>query len=315
MKKLFLCAALALLLPTHAKASCDLCAVYIAQQVNTFHPDQLTIGAAEQFSSSGRLQENGDKIADPAHQYMNSSVTQVFTRYDLTESVALQGNIPVIDRNYRRATEVGAEKGSVAGLGDISLLALFNPIHLDENGNLFRLTFTGGLKTPTGSYNRLKDELNDDNQTVVSGVHGHGLALGTGSWDAVTGTNFFARYGNWLTAGSALYTIRNVGSYGYRYGNDLMWDLGIGRYLLLEERETVALRFNLLGEVKGFDSVRGEESRDSALTSVFMGPELDFTAGSDVFGLLALDIPTVMNNTEIGVVADYRVRLSVMYRF
>jgi len=354
MNKIILSAALLLpCFPVTARASCDLCAVYVAQQVNTFHPGELTIGAAEQFTSAGRLQKDGDKIDDSAHQFMNSSTTQVFSRYDLTESVAIQANIPLINRDFRRAVEGGTETGSFSGLGDISLLALYAPIHLEDSGNLLRVTLTGGLKIPTGSYNKLREEFanghgdshedepvmehSEDNhhsidsehemQTKttfrhggidhgpVSGVHGHALALGTGSWDFVGGSNLFARYGKWLTAGSFQYTFRNTGPYGYRYGNDFLWDLGVGRYLLLEDARSIALRFNILGEVKDFDTVRGVDSRDSGLTTLFMGPEINFTAGNNLFGLLAVDLPVLMNNTETGVVTDYRVRLSVMYRF
>ena len=230
------------------------------------------------------------------------------------------------------------------------MLGLYAPIHIEEGGNLLRVTFTGGLKLPTGSYSKLKEDHGEDHsdnemmkenpahnhnsmdsdeqmQTktsfrhgsvdhgVVSGVHGHGLAFGTGSWDLLAGSNFFARYGNWLTAGSVQYTFRNSGPLSYRYGDDFLWDVGFGRYLFLEESKSVVLRFNLLGEVKGFDTMRGQDVRDSGLTSLFMGPEINFTAGNNVFGLLALDIPTIMNNTEVGLVAEYRVRLSVMYRF
>jgi hypothetical protein len=370
MKSKFLFSALtlcAISIPVSASASCDLCAVYVAQQVNTFHPGELSLGIAEQFTSSGRLQTNGDKIDDPANQFMNSSTTQIFSRFDLSETVAIQANIPFINRDFRRAVEGGTESGSVSGLGDISLLGLYAPVHLEDSGNLLRVTLTGGVKIPTGSFSRLREELGEGHshggehseeheeemdhhsehsdssghsddmhssmdsdhemQTktsfrhggmehgAMSGVHGHGLALGTGSWDVIAGSNIFGRYGRWLTAGSVQYTFRNTGSYGYRYGNDFLWDLGVGRYLILDEGNSLALRFNMLGEVKDYDTLSGVERTDSGLTSLFMGPEINFTAGNNVFGLLALDIPTIMNNTETGVVADYRVRLSVMYRF
>lgn len=374
MKPKFLFSALALLLlllPVAANASCDLCAVYVAQQVNTFHPGELTLGTAQQFTSSGRLQTNGDKIDDPANQFMNSSTTQIFSRFDLADSFAIQANIPFINRDFRRAIEGGTESGSFSGLGDISLLGLYAPVHLEDGGNLLRITLTGGVKIPTGSYSRLREELggghnhggggHDDTDideehgqehhdehemteensnhsqhsmdsdhemqtktlfrhggtkhSPTSGVHGHGLALGTGSWDVIAGSNLFARYGKWLTAGSAQYTFRNTGSHGYRYGDDFLWDLGFGRYLLLDEQRSIAVRFNILGEVKGYDTISGVDGRDSGLTSLFLGPEINFTTGNNIFGLLALDIPTVMNNTETGVVADYRIRLSVMYRF
>ena len=145
--------------PSLAGATCDLCSIYVAQQQRSFEAGTVTAGVSEQFTSFEKLQTDGDEISDPAKQYLKSSTTQVFGRYDFSRDFAFQANIPVISRNYRQpSSNGGSEKGSVSGVGDISLLALYSPVHVEEAGRFFRLTLQGGLKAPTGDASKLADE-------------------------------------------------------------------------------------------------------------------------------------------------------------
>jgi hypothetical protein len=351
----------------NALATCDLCSVYVAQQQRSFGENEITLGASEQFSYFGKMQKDGETISDPLNQYLKSSITQVFGRYDFCRDFAIQTNLPIISRSYRKLGEDNnAEKGDISGIGDISVLALYSPLHLEEPGKFFRLTLQGGLKLPTGDAKRLGDSHshghdsseeeshgagehadehagehegghdehedhsmgNDMRSQLVSsihngvvheaipdGIHPHSLALGSGSWDVVTGVNFFGQVDRWITAGNLQYILRTKGSFDYEYADDLLWDFGVGRYVHLGDEESVAVRVNLSGETKGFDQQNGVEDRSSALTTLFAGPEINVTSGNNVFGLVALDLPLLVDNSGTALAMDYRVRFAVMYRF
>lgn len=87
------------------------------------------------------------------------------------------------------------------------------------------------MKFPTGSSRRLKEEFNEVEieGAPLSGIHGHDLALGSGSYDAVLGAGVFTRYRSAFFQASVQYTVRTTGSYDYRYANDVSFDLGPGR--------------------------------------------------------------------------------------
>src|SRR5690606_24318449 len=92
---------------------------------------------------------------------------------------------------------------------------------------------------------------------VRSAVHGHDIALGSGSFDGIFGTNIWGRYRRATLAASVQYLLRSEGSFDYRYGNDLLWSVSPGYYLILEDPHSVSLRLTASGETKGKDVVRG----------------------------------------------------------
>jgi hypothetical protein len=222
------------------------------------------------------------------------------------------------------------ERGAESGVGDMTINALYSPYTYQGQGSFFRVTVQGGIKMPTGDSERLAEELehpeggisepgheiHEEHEEIGPlAVHGHDLALGSGSWDLIGGANFFGQYDLWIAAGSVQYTYRTEGDYDYRYADLLIWDLGVGRYLYVSEEGTVAFRMNLLGEAKGMDQMNGSEVVDTGITSMFYGPEVNFTVGEKFFGLLALDLPAFVDNTGTMLVQDYRFRMAVMYRF
>jgi hypothetical protein len=342
------------LAPTSAQATCDLCSIYVAQQQQSFGDGAFNIGVAEQFTSFGELQINGDRVDNSVNQYLKSSTTQILTRYDFNRDLALQGNIPLISRSYRRLSEDGeGEKGSLSGLGDVSLNVLYSPLHFENEESFFRLVLQAGLKMPTGDSDKLAEEdhshhheddlmnhpkeehhheveseshvhslrmrsLNfrhSSSSDIPDVVHSHSLALGSGSWDGVFGTNFFGRCGKAILSGNLQYIYRTEGSFDYEFADDFLWEFGAGSYVYIDDVSSVTLRANLSGEVKGMDSASGVRQNDSGITSLFAGPELNVAFGRSLFAITALDLPVFVDNTGSALVADYRLRFAAVVRF
>ena len=93
-------------------------------------------------------------------------------------------------REFRRQEAGGIVNGDESGLGDLSLLGSWAAyIGVTEN-TITRLTLLGGLKLPSGNSRRLKEELRESDE-VESGIHGHDLALGSGSVDGIVGAQLF----------------------------------------------------------------------------------------------------------------------------
>src|SRR6185312_4974652 len=83
--------------------ACDLCGCFTPQvnAMSQMEPGHLLswvpglYGAvAEQFTYFGTLQIEGDKIGNPAGQYLTSSITQFVAGYDFTDRFSFQINVP-----------------------------------------------------------------------------------------------------------------------------------------------------------------------------------------------------------------------------
>src|SRR5262249_15707114 len=134
---------------------------------------------------------------------------------------------------------------------------------------------------PTGSTDRLQEEFNEVENPVgpPSGIHGHDLTLGSGSYDGIIGTGIYTRWHRLFLSASVQYAIRSEGDFDYRFANDLTWSGGPGYYFVFTPRSTLGLQAIVSGEYKGKDTFRGQPAEDTGVTSVYLGPQLTFTWG------------------------------------
>lgn len=305
--------------------ACDLCAVYAASQAEGQASTGLYLGVAEQFTRIDRLSDDGHRIDHDGGQHLNSSVTQFLLGYGLTDRVSLQASLPYIRRSFSRptpeGTEHGTEHGTVSGLGDISLIAQYTAWRRDTETSTASLRLLGGIKLPTGDSDRVAEELDEEEEeegeegVTPSGIHGHDLALGTGSTDALLGVAGFARSGRWLARGEVQYTRRTRGDFDYRFGDDVQWSVGAGRYLLLTDDHTLSAMLHVSGESKDFDDLDGETKDDNKSRIVTVGPQLQYSHGARYSVDLRADLPVENYGSEVQTLPGYRLRLAVLTRF
>ncbi|MEY2577835.1 MAG: hypothetical protein QOI49_659 [Verrucomicrobiota bacterium] len=297
---------------------------------------RVYVAVAEQFTHFGTLQFDGREVANPTGQYLNSSITQLVAGYSFNSRFALQINVPLIYRSFERPEGFAIDRGTESGLGDISLLGKFvlfhttlgehrsvnvddpkNP-HFENHEPDFTASalLIGGIKVPTGGTSRLKEEFNE---VVVpgaseSGIHGHDLTLGTGSYDAIVGGQTSLRYKSFFFQADTQFTVRGNGAHQYNFANDLSWSGGPGYYVVRNRRTIVGLQFACSGEHKDVDRFRGEPAEDTGITSVFLGPRLLVSHGK-LSAEFAAELPVSIDNTALQAVPDYRLRASFGVRF
>ena len=146
-------------------------------------------------------------------------------------------------------------------------------------------------------------------------IHGHDIALGSGSLDVPLGMSLFMRQDQFFFGGFAQYTVRSEGDYDYRYANDLMVSGGPGIFLSTLHEITISARAVLTGEWKSYDQGPNGKQLDTARRSLYAGPELVLTSNSNLLFDLGLDLPLDVNNSGTQVVQSYRVRSGLTYRF
>jgi hypothetical protein len=314
---------LSAVLPAHA---CDLCAVYTAGMAHG-ETSGWYAGIFEQFTRYDELRDEGHVIHDDAGQYLDSSITQLFVGYGATDRLSLQLNVPYIYRKFKRPEDGEIEHGTVSGLGDITALAQYTLLRHDDEDETWVWRALGGVKFGTGDSDRLQEELEEGADAVapkhgdhgedgaISGIHGHDLALGSGSTDFLVGTSGFYRAGRWYGEADLQYAIRQTGDFDYRFGNDLQWVLSGGRYLVLEHDHTVSLQLNLSGEDKDYDELAGERLDDTHSRVLFLGPQLGFTFGPRLSLELRADFPIHIENSSIQTTVGWRGQAAFVGRF
>jgi hypothetical protein len=298
-------------------SACDLCSIYSATQARGEIGQGFYSGVAEQFSHFGTVQVDGQKVPNETGQYLDSSISQLFAGYNFNNRFGVQFNLPVIYRSFKRPEGFEIDRGTESGIGDISLLGNFLVYRKLEENFTFSWSVLGGIKFPTGSTDRIKEEVNEVEEPGApeSGIHGHDLTLGTGSFDGIVGMGIFTRWRRLFLTANAQYAIRTKGDFDYRFANDLTWSGGPGFYLALGHKYTLALQAVVSGEHKDTDTFRGASADDTGVTAVYLGPQLNVTWSGKLSAQVGADLPISIDNTALQTVPDYRVRAAVNWRF
>jgi hypothetical protein len=336
-------------------SACDLCGCYTPQLEAMPHTatepfgsesgmtmqswrDHLYAAVGEQFTYFNTLQRGGDEVPNETDQYLASSITQLVAGYEINSRFALQLNVPLIYRSFERPEGTTIDRGTESGLGDISLLlqtVLFHysfgarremrfepgnksPVAIDHEPDFTAsMGMLTGLKFPTGATDRLKEEFNEGVQipeAPESGIHGHDLTLGTGSYDGIFGSQASLRYKNFFFATDVQFTLRGDGAHQYHFANDLTWSGGPGYYFIRNPNTVVGLQFVVSGEYKDVDRFRGKKAEDTGITSVAVGPRIVVSLGK-VSAELGADLPVSIDNTDLQIVPDFRIRGGIAIRF
>lgn len=166
-----------------------------------------------------------------------------------------------------------------------------------------------GVKFPTGNTDRLTEEFMEMEVPGAppSGIHGHDLTLGTGSYDGIFGLQSSLRYRNFFFEADVQYALRGDGAHTFEPADDLVWDAGPGYYLVRHPDVIVGAQFVVSGEHKDRDRFNGEVAEDTGITSVFVGPRIIASKGHFSVDIGA-DLPVLIDNTALQAVPDFRIR-------
>ncbi len=332
------CAA-AMLAREPTAVACDICAIYTATEQRESRTG-FRLGIAEQYSHFGTERLGGDEVDLPARERLDSSVTQFLLGYTITPRFGVQLNVPFIARDFRRIRNHRIENGNETGVGDVALRANALAFSRISESTVFRFSVLAGVKFPTGDADRLGEELAASHAAGLrarapvarhaghdapvestgglpeeGGLHGHDLALGSGSYDGIVGGQIFWSWNRVFATAAVQYSIRGTGSFDYRFANDLTWLGGPGYFVLLEHEHSLGLQAVLSGETKGNDEQAGMKANDTAMTALYIGPGASFTWGTSLSADFAVDVPIYQHNTSLQLVPDVRVRGGLTWRF
>ena len=297
--------------------ACDICAIYSAAEARGDVGRGFFTGVAEQYTHFGTLQEDGQEVPNDVGQYLNSSISQLFGGYNFNSRLGVQLNVPLIYRSFKRPEGFEIDRGTEVGLGDIAATGRLLVLREISEKRTILWNIIAGMKFPTGNTDRLREEQDEVEipGAPESGIHGHDLTLGSGSYDAIVGTSFYGLWRRFFFSAGTQYAIRTEGDFDYQFANDLTWWGGPGVVLVLSDNFTLSLQANCTGETKSRDTFEGEKAEDTGLTAVYLGPEIMATWQTHLSAELGADLPVSIDNTALQIVPSYRVHAAVTWHF
>lgn len=302
--------------------ACDFCACELPALGLDNHTG-LRFSVSEQFTHFGTLQQDGRTIANPVGEYLNSSVTQIIVGYDFAHALGVQLNVPIVSRSFQRWHNGMLDSGSVSGIGDVSFLAHWAPIHIQRSDFLLTGRFYAGISLPSGDSSRVLEEAAEGGEgegegggeTVASGIHGHDLALGSGSVSGIFGVDAHVQWKRLFAAVGIEGVARSRGAHGYTFADEMSWRGEFGAVLVDADDFNLSLAAECTGASKGQDVFNGTKATDTSATFVFLGPKISANWAKRYHADVAVDFPVLRENSGVQAVPDYRISATVGIRF
>ena len=302
-------------------AACDFCACELPSMGLDNHTG-WRVNVSEQFTHFGTLQQDGHAVANPAGERLDSSVTQFIIGYDFAHALGVQLSVPMVHRSFQRWHNGVLENGSVGGVGDVSFLAHWAPIHIQGSEFLLTARFFAGISLPTGDSSRVLEEGAESagegeggGEAMASGIHGHDLALGTGSVSGIFGVDAHVQWKRIFASVGIEGVARTKGAHGYTFADEMSWHGELGAFLVDADDFNLALAAECTGASKGQDVFQGTVATDTSATFVFLGPKISATWGKRYHADLSVAFPVIRENSGVQAVPDYRVSATFGIRF
>jgi hypothetical protein len=276
------------------------------------------VSVTETFSQAQTLQRSSEKRSNPRGQYLDTSITTPSIQWNATEEFSVSFQAPMIYRAFRRPAHERTDEGNFSGMGDGLFICRYEPLVCDEDGVALRGGVSAGVKLPTGSSHRLQEELRShhhDDEEFDSAIHGHDLALGSGSFDAVLGLDFSATSEIFYGRAGIVYFARTQGDFGYQFGDTLIVAGGPGAFLYRQKDCTVGLEGIITYDLQQSDTFRDRTEMDTGASSIFAGPSVVVVLGDGVEADLGADFPVDVANRGLQIIADYRIHGGVRVGF
>ncbi|MBX7143209.1 MAG: hypothetical protein K1X79_02040 [Oligoflexia bacterium] len=309
--------------------ACDTCALSQVEATQELGAGEFNISLAQQLTHADRLRMEGKYFASEHKEEIVSSTSTISVGAGLTDDLRLETKLPFLYRYYRQMGMDGVDPHSESGLGDISFL-LRSRHHLwkGDDGRVCASLFAG-IKLPTGDTDKLRQEevpsedmhinsimlRHGDEEHMLSAVHEHDIALGSGSIDFPIGASVRADWGRLGAGTEAQYTFRNRGDYGYRYGDDLQLSAWLGGTLNTDSATITRLGARLSYDHKNSDRRYGTEEESTASNVVYVGPEFELAHAGKLDLRAGVEFPIVEDAAGLQLVPSTRTRISLAYRF
>lgn len=155
----------------------------------------------------------------------------------------------------------------------------------------------------------------EESDLPPGGVHGHDLALGTGSVDGIFGADIHAQWKRIFFDAGIQVTVRGDGDHDFDYADDIAWHAAVGAIAIQGDDLNVAVEVRVSGESKGEDEFQGRRLDDTSASVVYVGPRVIGTWRDRLAVDIGVEFPVMRENSGTMVAPDYRIRAGVGWQF
>ena len=283
MKKLSLLG-LAIFIGFNISYACDLCSIYMNLEPNDLknsfglnYRKRLFKSSLEVFESSDNNTKHGagdTDIANSVNQVELYNTVDLWANYFISSKVQLFASISLSENSY---SEGDSLLYNISGLGDISIVSkylLYNTQATDSSQFSIRLLAGGGIKIPTGSFNKTYTvtpftsfKENTVYQEPYTELDPH-LQPGTGSLDFIITNEFQIRYNNIGFSTTNSYRINTKNKNDFRFANRFNSN-NYFFYLLKTKNLTFTPNWGVSLEYSKRDQLDGNEYLNSGGSVIF----------------------------------------------
>lgn len=228
----------------------------------------------------------------------NFNTVQLWSRIPISEKIQLTALVPYHFHN-RQPLSGSSE---IRGLGDITVIGLYTLLNTqaDTVAVNHRMQAGGGVKVPTGEYNRLNN-----------GSLNPGFQLGTGSWDYVLAAEYLAKKKSLGFNAMVSYIIKTENNQDYQFGNQFNYGATVF-YTIAKQNFTVVPQAGLSGELYAANK-QFSERLPSTKGDILFG-RLGIEAGTGRFSAGINAMLPLSQNLNGGIVkANYRLSFNINY--
>lgn len=229
----------------------------------------------------------------------NFNTIQAWARIPVTDKIQISALVPY-HFNERKLT-AGTE--NIAGLGDITVMALYTVFETQKDSTFFthKINLGGGVKLPTGKFTEANN-LGSVNQS---------FQLGTGSWDFPIVSEYVVKHKNLGLNTTLNYIFKTENSKNYQYGDQFNY---AGTFFYLFDLKSVQIvpQAGLAGEIYQTNKQHGLDLPNTAGDILF--GKFGIEAGKDKFsvGINAM-LPINQNLSSGNMEANYRWSVNLNY--
>lgn len=154
-----------------------------------------------------------------------ADVVMPFINYTVDDKISLVAVAPLIKKTSTLETYKADGSGKLGnftvnskGLGDVKFGALYKAYNSEDRKH--NVIIDAVLSAPTGSITETDVQLAPNNTTPTKRL-GHGMQLGSGTWDALVGAAYWGKEGKWGYGAQYLATLplESKNSENWRYGD------------------------------------------------------------------------------------------------
>lgn len=226
------------------------------------------------------------------------NTAQLWARIPLSSKVEVTALIPY---HFHRRVRTDQTQ-NINGIGDITILGFYTIFQTktDTVAYQHKVQIGGGIKAPTGSYDRTNN-----------GSVNPSFQVGTGSWDYTLATEYTVKKDRWGANITANYIFKTENDKQYQFGNQLNYATTLF-YTASANMATIVPNIGFAGEVYSANKDYDEDVRLTKGDILFgkAGVELGYNKFS--FGVNAM-VPLSQNLVGNRVEANYRLAFNLNY--